>query len=249
MDGMQRLLEAVARKTLPERTGEMQDAIARMVCNESQPIPLDADALSDALEREGEFLLLQMGYDDFEKEPEERKIEKKLREAASVVATFEEDGTRLDAIEEMLKYIHDRLDGLQSFRFGIRRVERLSDAPVSILFAGILPINQLRLQVGEEVMEMLEAYREHYDPLFENLRRELSEETGVPILPLPAQIDPDAPPRRVRLEDPYTDRVICEFEVAPLIEKEGLEIYMMKLYYVYKRLIQQMRENGRAPGD
>ena len=243
---MQRLLDAVTQKTVPERTGEMQKAIAQMVCNESQPIPLEPDALSDALEKEGEFLLLQMSYDDFAKEPEERKIARKLREATAIVASFEDDGSSVDAIEEMLKYIHDRLDELQSFRFGIKRVERLSDAPVSILFAGILPINQLRLKVGEEVMRMLETHRDYYAPLFRSLRHELSEETGVPILPLEPRPDPDSPPRTVQLEDPYTGQVICEFEVAPLIAKEGLEIYLVKLYYVYKRLIQQMRENHQS---
>ncbi|WP_353661313.1 hypothetical protein [Hydrogenimonas sp. SS33] len=238
------LLDLIARKTVKENTGTIQEAVIDMLCNESQPIPLGPETLREALQT-GEFLILRLHYDDFKREREEGKIAKKIPESLHIVATFEEDGHRLEEIEDMIQYFHGRIDDLQTYRFGIKRVETLSEFPVTILFGGILPINQLRVRLGRSVAELVETHRSHFEPLFKKVRFEITEKTGIPLLPVETVTDTSIPPRKVMLEDPLRKRMICDFEVAPFIEKEGLEIYLLKIYYVFRLLSKETKEHLR----
>jgi hypothetical protein len=230
-----RLLTLIAERTPPDQVGRMQEALLGMVCNESQPIPLGEKELYDALIREGEFLVLRMNYDDIEKELKERKLERKIGEAQSLLVSFEEDGSHPELIEEFVKYLHDRLDPLQNFRFGIKRAKAPSEYPVTMLLSGILPINQLHLFVGEGIEKLIGENRDTLLPHFLELRRRLSQEVGLPILSLHRSVDESLAPAQVRLVDTTDGSVLCEFVVEEL-SPEGLEIYLQKLSFVLKSL-------------
>ncbi len=246
MTGLNDLLDLVAAKSAPGHAGEMQEAILGMICNESQPMPLSAQELHEALETDGEFLVLRLGYDEVAEELRENRLEETIREALSILISFEDDGGALETIERFIRHFHERLDPRQNFRFGIRRTRTLSDAPVTILFAGILPINQLKITVGTRIAQMIEADRAYFEPRFRELRERLSEEIGIPILPVATDISETIPPGSIRLVDPSEDRVLCRFDVTQP-DREGIENYLMKIYYIYLRL---WRERGeRHPAD
>jgi hypothetical protein len=241
----QKLLETIAKKTAPGHVGEMQETIMNMVCNENQPMPLSEETLCRTLEMKGEFLVLKMRYEDFEKELKEEKIKYKISESLSIVASYEDAGDSLPHIETFVKYIHDLSEPSQNVLFGIRRVERLSDYPVTILFGGILPINQLRIHIGAAIDRLIASHPDYFQPRFKKLRGDLSEEIGIPILPRFPRVDPGLAPHRVRLFDPIENRVISEFEIPPHVEKEGVNVYLLKLFYIYRELGLEMRARLR----
>lgn len=236
-----RLLELIAEKTTPENVGQMQESVMNMICNESQPMPLSEETICRSLELDGEFFVLKMRYEDFEKELEEGKIKRKISQSLSIVASYEDAGDSLGEIETFVKYIHDLSEPSQNFVFGIQRVERLSEYPVTILFGGILPINQLRMSIGEEIDRLIRSDPDYFQSRFKRLRSDLSEEIGIPILPLFPETNPKLAPGRVRLFDPVEERSVSEFEVPRDIEKEGLEIYLLKLFYIFKELGTRMK--------
>ena len=236
------ILEFIAEKTAPEFVGEMQETIMSMVCNDNQPMPLSEEKLYEALRREGEFLVLKLTYGDLEREREEQKIKRKITQSLSVLAVFEDDGRSLGNIEKSVKYMHDLVEEKQNFLFGIKRVERLSEFPVTTLFSGILPINQLELYIGEEIDRLIHSDDEHFTPRFRRLREDISETIGIPILPVFTTLDTSLPHDRVRLVQSLDGSVIAEFDTTPHIDRESLEIYLLKLFYIYKQLGRQMRE-------
>ncbi|WP_300361491.1 hypothetical protein [Hydrogenimonas sp.] len=237
-----RLLELIAEKTTPENVGQMQESVMNMLCNESQPMPLSEETICRTLEMDGEFFVLKMCYEDFEKELKEGKIKRKISQSLSIVASYEDAGDSLEEIETFVKYIHDLSEESQNVVFGIRRVERLSEYPVTILFGGILPINQLRMSIGEEVDSLIRSDPGYFLPRFKKVRSDLSEAIGFPILPLFPRVDPSLPPHRVKLVDPLENRLVSEFEVPPHVEKEGINIYLLKLFHIYRELATRMKK-------
>ncbi|WP_300364583.1 hypothetical protein [Hydrogenimonas sp.] len=235
------ILEIVAEKTPSEYIGEMQETISSMVCNENQPMPLSEKTLYEALALKGEFLVLKLTYDDVRQELKEQKIRRKITQSLSIVAVYEDAGHSLDDIENSIKYIHDLVDEKQNFVFGIKRVDSLSEFPVTILFSGILPINQLELYIGEEIDRLIHSDDDYFIPRFKQVRDEISEVIGIPILPLDPKTDSSLNPSRARLVDGTNGHLISEFEVDPFTDKEGLEIYLLKFFYIYKKLGDDMR--------
>ena len=230
-------LEALLEHKTVEAVREpMQNALKQMVCDETAPVPLGMDAVIEAIAKPGEFLLLQMDYADFRNEPESQKVVRLMHQAPAILATFEDDGEHRKSIEAMLRYIHDRLDFLQTFRFGIKKVDHLSPHPVTILFADMHPINQLEIHLGSEVARHIEREREILDPLFKEFRFRLSKAIGLPILPIDSVVDDALEPNRVILTDPVTQKKLCSFLVSPLPDIEGIYPYLERLYEALYRL-------------
>ena len=248
--GSNELLEIVAKKTAPGHRGEVQEAVLGMICNESQPMPLSAEEIGEAIRGEGEFLVLKLGYDDVEEELRLKKLEENIGESLSILVTFEDDGEALEPIERFIRYFHERLDPRQNFRFGIKRVEKLGTYPVTLLFGGILPINQLRLTIGTGIAELIAKERDYFEPRFREVRERLSEEIGIPILPVATEVSETIPPNRIRLVDPADGKILCRFDVERA-DREGLEIYLTKIYYIFVRLWREWearrRERGHPP--
>lgn len=237
-----RILEVLLARTPDNTLKASIKALMGMRCRPSDPMPLDESALLETLELPGEYFILQARYADLEQELKTQKIKRKISEATAVVTVYEEDGASLPSIENFVRYIHGVSDPLQRSIFGIRRVDRLSDLPVTILFGGILPINQLRMRLGRDLDRLIRSDADYFVPRFAELRRRLSKAIGVPILPLYPEVDDAIPPNRAELYDPLDGAVICRFDVENPHSKEGLERYLARLYHVYQALGIQMRK-------
>ncbi len=228
-----RLLEILFHKTPRESVGRIQSSILQMVCNDSQPMPLDENTLTEALMLEGEFLLLEIDYDELRKQMERRTLEREATEALSIVVSYEDDGKRLESIETSLKFFHDNLDAIQNFRFGIRRVEKHSDTPIRILFSGILPINQLQLTFGEGIAKLIDSHRSYYHERFQALRIEASRNIGIPILPISATVDPQLPPFKARVQERVGGRIVSEFSMPGHTDSQDIEAFLLKIFHIF----------------
>jgi small GTP-binding protein len=169
-----RILKELIDKTPPDRVGPALGALMAMRCDIDDPIALGESELFETLRLPGEYLILQAAYTDLAKEVKEEKIKYKISEALSVVAVFEEDGRSLDDIENFVRYIRSVTDPLQRWVFGVKRVDRLSETPVTLLFGGILPINKLRMRLGSELAKLIFTHADHFIPRFAALRLEIS---------------------------------------------------------------------------
>jgi hypothetical protein len=218
---------------------EIYEALQQMVSLEGDPIALTQEDLLEALTLGGEFLLLKLHYSDFEQELKSQKIKYKISQSLAVVVSYEDDGSSYEAIETFVKYMHSFYDTKQHCIFGVKKVEKLSEFPVKILFSGIFPINQLHMGLGEKIYELIHSDDEYFKPRFEALREELSCEIGLPILPLFPYLDKSLDAFDVKLVDPLDERTVCEFRVCEALTKESLEIYLMKLFYHYKILAEE----------
>ncbi len=116
---MQKLLKCIQNNTT-KNTKEIQKCISSMVCEINQPISLSAKNLLDAIELEGEFLVLKLHYNDFEDELKSQKIKYKISQALSVIVSYEEDGDSYNSIEKFIKYIQNNSDDKQNSTFGIK---------------------------------------------------------------------------------------------------------------------------------
>ena len=213
--------------------------IDTMVCDESQPIPLAREVIEKALELEGEFGCILANYEDCAKEIEEQKLRYKVSEALSVVISFEDDGRLFEQIEQCVKYISGLIDPKQNFLFGVKQVEKLSEYPITVLFSGILPINQLHLHIGKEVEAFINSDEEYFPRRFAVLRQELSQEIGIPILPVVPVVDEKIGQFDVVLKDPVIKEKIAEFTMESPLTKERLDPYLYRLFTIYKVLAEE----------
>ncbi|MEA1891571.1 MAG: hypothetical protein U9N33_02535 [Campylobacterota bacterium] len=241
---MKELLECIKNNTTKDMD-KMQKCITNMVCLESEPIPLSSDTLLNALNIEGEFLVLKLHYDDYSDELKTQKIKYKIAQSLSVIVSYEDDGNSFAEIEKFVKYIHDLSDSKQNSIFGVKKVDELSKFPITILFSGILPINQLRMSVGKEINALIHSDDEYFIPRFQKHRDDISKEVGIPILPLFPEFDETLGEYKVRLIDIYDERVISEFEVCKEITKESVDIYLLKLFYIYKVLVEEKKYKNK----
>jgi hypothetical protein len=237
-----RILTQLLRKTPAERVGPALEALMAMRCDVDDPIALGESELYDALRLPGEYLILKASYQDLERELKEEKIKYKISESLSVVAVFEEDGSALPEIENFVRYIRGVTDPLQHWVFGVKGVERRSETPVTLLFGGILPINQLRMRLGSRLARLIADHADHFLPRFAALRLEVSRKVGIPILPLFPKEDPTLPGNRAELYDPLDGRTICRFDVADPERPEGVERTLAQLARVFEGLGAQMRD-------
>lgn len=237
---MQELIKYIEENTL-NNTKEIESSIVEIICHEEDPISLSWQTLLNALSIDGEFLVLNLSYDDFESELKEQKIKHKISQALSVIVSYEDDGNSYENIEKFVKYIYNNSDDKQNSIFGVKRVKKHSKYPVRILFSGILPINQLRMTVGKKIDELIHSDDKYFIPRFQRYRDDISKEIGIPILPVLPVLDKELDDYQVRLVDILDERVISEFRVEKNFNKETIEIYLLKLFYIYKVLAQERR--------
>lgn len=218
----------------------MQELISGMVCDaSSSPLCLTQDDLLHALQIKGEFFVLKLHYNDFEDELQTEKIKYKISQSLSVVVSYEDDGTCFENIDKFAKYMYDISDEKQSLVFGVKKVEKLSSYPITILFSGILPINQLEMNIGQKIYDFIHSDDKYFIPKFKQLRDAISKEVNIPILPLFAKNNPSLDDYTVQLKDPVEGKIIAEFEVTKDLNKENLQHYLLKLFYIYKTLLQK----------
>ncbi len=235
---MQKLKEYIDNNTV-KNTNEVQNSILSMICTKDDPIELTEGNLFDALNLNGEFLVLNLSYSDFEDELRSQKIKYKISQSLSVIVRYEDDSGHTKEIENFIKYIYEISDDKQNSTFGIKKVDKLSNFPITILFSGILPINQLRMTIGKKIGELIFSDDEYFKPRFIKFRDDLSKELGIAILPIFPIVDKNLNEYQVRLIDLYDGRLISEFEVTQKFNKETIEIYLIKLFYIFKVLAQE----------
>ena len=235
---MKELIECVKNKTL-HNTKEVERCVSAMVCSPNDPIPLSNENLLSALEIEGEFLLLKLHYSDFNNEQKSEKIKYKISQALSVVVSYEDDGNSFEDIKKFVNYIYDISDDKQNATFGVKSVECLSEFPITILFSGILPINQLQMSIGKKIDELIHSDDKYFVPRFAKHRDKISKEVGIPILPVLPFYDENLEDSQVRLLDLTDGRLIAEFSVQEGLNKETVDIYLLKLFYIYKVLMEE----------
>ena len=237
---MGKLKECIQQNTI-ENNEEIKRCILGMVCSKDSPIPLEENKLFNALNIDGEFLVLKLHYNNFQEEMKTQKIKYKISQALSIIVSYEDDGPSYEDITEFVKYIYDISDEKQNSTFGVKKVDKLSEFPITILFSGILPINQLKMTVGKKIDALINSDDEYFIPRFQQHRDNISNEIGVPILPVFPMLDKELDDFKVRLIDLFDGRLICEFDVCEKISKDTVEIYLQKLFYVYKTLVQEQQ--------
>ena len=219
-----------------ENQEEMTESIFNMVCSSSDHIPLSSSEILAALNVHGEFLVLKLSYEDLAQELQDEKIKYKISQALSVVVTYEDDGKSFGEIEKFVNYIHKLSDSKQNSIFGIKQVQKLSEFPITILFSGILPINQLKMEIGKELYDLIESDREYFKKYFAQFRDELSKEINIPILPVYPLYNSTLAGTEVLLSDLLGAREICRFTTQKKVDLGLIESYLMRLFYVYKTL-------------
>ncbi len=237
---MQELKEFILKNTTKNKQ-EIQKSVLEMHCDFDEPIALSQTTLLDALKIHGEFLVLKLHYDDFTDELQDEIIKYKISQALSVIVTYEDDGSSFEKIEKFVNYIHDISDSQQNSTFGVKRVAKLSEFPITILFSGILPINQLSMNIGQDIYELIHSDDTYFPQRFLEFREILSQEIGIPILPLFPRLDKELKPAQVVLRDLLDNRVISSFELIHNPDKDAVESYLVKLFYIYKILAEQKK--------
>jgi hypothetical protein len=235
---LQSLKECIKTNTV-QNGEEIENCILGMVCSASDPIKLSEKDLLEALDLEGEFLVLKLHYDDFEDELKSQKIKYKISQSLSVIVSYEDDGNSYAKIEEFVKYIHDISDDKQNSTFGVKKVSQLSEFPITILFSAILPINQLKTTVGKKIDTLIHSDDSYFIPRFEKYRDAISKEIGIPILPVLPILDTDLDDFQVRLLDIVDDRIISDFKIEEELNRDTIDIYLLKLFYIYKVLAEE----------
>lgn len=236
---MQELMDCIKENTVTN-TSEIQSCISNMICN-SELLELSKESLLSALEIEGEFLVLKLDYSDFEEELKSQKIKYKISQALSVVISYEDDGSSFESIEKFVKYVSNISDIKQNSIFGVKKVEKLSEFPITMLFSGILPINQLKLSVGEDIHKLISSDDEYYLPRFAKHRDDISKEIGIPILPVLPILDKSLEDNQISLVDLTDGRLIARFDVTQKLSKDTTEMYLLKLFYIYKVLVEEKK--------
>ena len=235
---MEKLIQYINDNSVDNQK-EIEKSILNMVCQEDDPIPLSNEILLDALKIQGEFLVLNLDYSNYEEELLSQKIRYKISQSLSVMIRYEDEGNSFENIEKFVHYIASKIDVKQNMRFGVKSVDKLSSFPITILFSGILPINQLRMTVGSTIDKLIHSDDEYFLPRFTKLRETISTEIGVTLLPVLPILDKNLGEFQVRLVDLLDGRLISEFEVCKEFNKDTIEIYLQKLIYIYKVLAQE----------
>ena len=237
---MKKLIDSIKANTA-KNSKEIENSITNMICSKSDPIPLSEESIINALSIDGEFLVLKLHYSDFEEELKSQKIKYKISQALSVIVSYEDDGKSFEEIKKFVDYIYDISDDKQNATFGVKEVKKLSEFPITILFSGILPINQLKMTVGRKIDELIHSDDEYFLPRFAKHRDDISKEVGIPILPVFPILDKELGELQVRLVDLLDGRIIAEFSVEEKLNKETIEIYLLKLFYIYKVLVEDKK--------
>ncbi len=235
---MSQLIKCI-QEEVTSNVEEVQTCLMNMICDDSQPIPLKEETITQALKIPGEFLGLRMHYDEYESELENEILKYKISQALSVVVSYEDDGSNFSDIKKFVTYMKEISDPKQNFIFGVRNVKVLSSTPITVLFSGILPINQLHMSIGANIYALIHSNESYFKTRFTKLRDDISQEIGITILPLFPQLDNSLKQNQARLIDTLEETVIADFHMDNIkedLDKEALEIYLIKLFYIYKQL-------------
>jgi len=230
------LIEKI-KELSPKQSEEAIPAITNMLCSCELQAPLSEKSLLQALSLEGEYLVLKMSYDEFSQELIDAKIKYKISQALSIVVCYEEDGSSFEDIKKFVDYISSLTDPKQNAIFGIKKVKNLSSAPITILFSGILPINQLKMHISRDIYELIHSDEEYFKTRFKEFREILSQEIGIPILPVFPMLDKSLEPSEAKLIDLVDGRIISHFWTAEEMNKITIEGYLVKLFYIYITLV------------
>ena len=208
-----------------------------MVC-ENSPLPLTLKDIEEALKIEGDTFFIELKYTDIEKELQEQKVLYKILESYSVVICFEDDGKRYNDIHTLVSFLHNNSPLSINFRFGIKEVEKLSNDPIKILLSGILPINQLEIQIEEKLYKYIEKNKNKLSKKFLKTREILSEKIGFTILPVKYYPSKDMLPQSIKLINPYTKQTICECKATKKTKNidKIIEEHLDKLSMAYINL-------------
>jgi hypothetical protein len=232
------LIECIKNNTT-NNSKEIEKCITSMICSSNELVPLNEKSLLDALNIKGEFLALKLHYDDLEDELQNEVIKRKMSQSLSVIISYEDDTNSYEKIANFVEYIHDISDENQNSTFGVKKVYELSTYPITILFSGILPINQLNMTIGKKLYDFIDTDKLYFKNKFKKYRDEVSKIIGVPLLPILPMLDEDLSDFRVKLVDIFDGRVISEFDVCSKITKDTIDIYLQKLVYVYTVLAEE----------
>ena len=97
------------------------------------------------------------------------------------------------------------------------------------------------MTVGKDIDKLIHSDDGYFIPRFAKHRDKISQEVGIPILPVLPILDEDLDGLQVRLVDLLDDRVIVEFDVSQKLSKDTIEIYLLKLFYIYKVLVEEKK--------
>ena len=239
------LIKCINEKVI-NNTEEVHACLVNMICDDSSPIPLTQETILHALKIDGEFLGLKMRYDEYENELKDEILKYKISQSLSVVVSYEDDGHSFENIEKFISYMKEISDDNQNFIFGIKNVKELSKTPITILFSGILPINQLHMSIGKNIYSLIHSDNEYFIPRFAKLRDDISQEINIPILPIFPVLDSSLKENQARLIDKQSSVIIADFYVGENLDKEALEIYLIKLFYIYKQLALKQNISKKA---
>lgn len=235
---MDKLKQHIKNNTI-NNTKEIESSVLSMFCSKESPIPLSQESLLEALELKGEFLVLKLNYRDFEDELKSQKIKYKISQSLSVIVSYEDDGNSFEDIKKFVGYVYDIADDKQNATFGVKNVGELSEFPITILFSGILPINQLQMRIGKNIETLIHSDDEYFMPRFHKFRDNISKEVGIPILPIFPTFDEGLQDNQVLLVDLEDAKVIADFSVDEGLNKEIVDLYLLKLFYIYKVLAEE----------
>ena len=229
------LKNIIIKKTLQENQADVLTTIDSMICAESE-LPLREETLYEALVGEGEFFLLKAKYEEFDLSTDNLLLDKKLNEALCITICFEDDGSRYEEIEAFVKYIYTHTEKEQKFLFGVKKVDKLSEFPLKILLSEIYPINQLEIHLGEWISSFLSKNKPYFKEHFAAIRANISQEIGITLIPLNIKTQEDLCKNEVILLDSVTKERIVAFRVETCDDKKALDIYLLKLYYIFLKL-------------
>ncbi len=229
---MKQLIKKIKSIT-PLNSDEAIKSITSMLTKQTDPIPLLEKELLHALSIKGEYLVLKLSYEDFQDELKYEKIKHQISQSLSVIVSYEEDGHSFAKIEKFVNYICEISDSKQNSIFSIKKVNKLSQFPIKILFTGILPINQLKMYISRDIYELINSDDAYFIARFDEFRDILSQEIGVPILPVFSHLDDSLAPTEAMLIDPLDERVVSHFFTTETMNKNTIENYLVKLFYIY----------------
>jgi len=230
-----KLQELIVKKTVQENQKDVLQNIDSMICSESE-VSLDDEALYAALEKEGEFFILKAKYEDFDLFSKNEPLDTKLNEALSITICFEDDGNKYEKIEAFVKYIYSHTTQDQKFVFGVKRVDKLSDFPIKILLSEIYPINQLEIHLGRWIANFIDLNEEYFKEHFAYVREKISQEIGIKILPLNRIVGDHLRDNEAFLVDSVTQEKIVAFSIDKCDDKKALDIYLLKIFYIFLKL-------------
>jgi len=238
---MQYLYKVIENRSLEDRHKNLKETLTSMISKDPLVKVIDEKLLVDTLELNGEFQVVLLTYEDLEKELHTKVLKNLIKSSLQIVVSFEEDSNSYEKIKDFSEYIYRFSSDAQSLSIGVDKVKNLSQFPIKILFGGILPINEMQMFIGKKLYEVVAKEPDYFQPLFALVRKKITEEIGVPLLPLYPEVDLDMSPYGVRLMDPVENKMIVSFEVESCNTKENIDKYLLKLFYVYKKLAQELK--------